>query len=476
MITSSRGTHYNMALEVVMTSLQHYQYLFESINDSVITRTIDGKISFWNRSAEQLYGWRKEEAIGRLSHDLLQTQFPKPLEEIESELIRHGRWDGKVVHTTRDGGRLVVESRWSLDINRQSGVVVEVNTPLADGELDHETRSDMHGAEIGKQERAFLSQETGNIRKALSNVQVRRPVSTAKKLMRTALTKAKRWLDEDGQQKAETATPDPPPIATAAKVLEYESRRPEYVWGVVQGSLLAQTLGIPRISVIELGVAGGNGLLALENVAEKTAEILGIEIDTYGFDTGVGLPKPTDYRDLPNLFSEGFFPMEAEKLRGRLKNATLKLGMVEQTIPKFIDSKPAPIAFVAFDLDLYSSTKQALQLFEADQKLLLPRVYCYFDDILGFSYSEFTGELLAISEFNDSHGMRKISKINGMRYVVPPKCHPHCWVEQFYMAHLFDHELYGKYDGSNPRTRLDLSAIMVSEFVRQAHDWMVLAR
>ena len=93
-----------------------------------MTRTMEGRINFWNHSAEELYGWRKEEAIGRVSHDLLQTQFPKPLEEIESELVRNGRWEGKLVHTTRDGGRVVVESRWTLELKGQSGALVEINT------------------------------------------------------------------------------------------------------------------------------------------------------------------------------------------------------------------------------------------------------------------------------------------------------------------------------------------------------------
>ena len=92
--------------------------LFEHTNDSVMTRTMEGIINFWNHSAEQLYGWRKEEAIGKVSHNLLKTQFPKPLEEIESELVRNGRWEGKLVHTTRDGSRVVVESRWSLELSR----------------------------------------------------------------------------------------------------------------------------------------------------------------------------------------------------------------------------------------------------------------------------------------------------------------------------------------------------------------------
>ena len=115
-------------------TLSQSQHFFELVNDSVMTRSMEGLINFWNRSAEELYGWRKEEAIGRVSHDLLRTQFPKPLEEIESELIRNGRWEGKLVHTTREGGRVVVESRWTVELEGQLGALVEINTRSTDPE------------------------------------------------------------------------------------------------------------------------------------------------------------------------------------------------------------------------------------------------------------------------------------------------------------------------------------------------------
>ena len=124
------------------------EHVFELVNDSVMTRSMEGRINFWNRSAEELYGWRKEEAVGRVSHDLLRTQFPKPLEEIESELVRNGRWEGKLVHTTREGGRVVVESRWTLELEGQLGALVEINTRFADAEAYTNTDS----AEIGRQE------------------------------------------------------------------------------------------------------------------------------------------------------------------------------------------------------------------------------------------------------------------------------------------------------------------------------------
>jgi PAS domain S-box-containing protein len=124
-----------------MNSSQQYEYRFERENESVMTRTMEGIINFWNRSAEALYGWRREEAIGKVSHDLLQTQFPKPLEEIESELLRNGRWEGKLVHTTRNGSRVTVRSRWSLDPAGQPGTVVEINAHSPGVEKDNRRQS-----------------------------------------------------------------------------------------------------------------------------------------------------------------------------------------------------------------------------------------------------------------------------------------------------------------------------------------------
>ena len=87
------------------------------------------------------------------------------------------------------------------------------------------------------------------------------------------------------------------------------ARKPAYVWGVIQGAALARVLNILHISVIEFGVAGGAGLLSLERTAELVEARTKVEIGVHGFDTGVGLPNPTDYRDQPNMWFEGQLPM-----------------------------------------------------------------------------------------------------------------------------------------------------------------------
>ena len=237
--------------------------------------------------------------------------------------------------------------------------------------------------------------------------------------------------------------------------MERGLRRPHYVWGAVQALNLAKVLGIPKVSFIEFGVAGGNGLTALESIAEALGPEFGVDIEIHGFDAVGGMPKAKDYRDLPNLWREGFYPMDPAKLEQKLKVAKLHLGLVEETVPEFLRTRPAPVAFVAFDLCFYSSTVKALRTFEGDTSLLLPRVHCFFRNILGPTLGDFNGERLAISEFNLSHETRKLSKIYGMEYFLRLKTAR--WVDQYYMAYIFDHPLYGQYDGLIQQAALDLS-------------------
>jgi hypothetical protein len=229
-----------------------------------------------------------------------------------------------------------------------------------------------------------------------------------------------------------------------ARVPGHAAARPHYVWGVVNGAYLARALGIKRVSVIDFGVAGGNGLVALELIAEKVAKRIGVDIDVYGFDTGKGSPKATDYRDAPNLVQEADYQMDVEKLQQRLTNARLVLGPVGCTVPAFLQSRPAPVAFAAFDFAQYHPTAEALSLFSGDDATLLPRVQCYFVGTTGLTFSDFTADRLAISEFNASQCLRKISPCYGLESHVPDS---KVWAGRMFLAHFFDHRLYGAHDG-----------------------------
>jgi len=224
-------------------------------------------------------------------------------------------------------------------------------------------------------------------------------------------------------------------------------QRPHYAYGVFYAADLAKRLGISAITAIEFGVAGGRGLLALESIAGTMSEYFGIVINVVGFDGGQGMPDAVDYRDLPYVWGKGFYGMDENKLRSRLSPRTeLVIGDVAETVAAWLTRKPfVPVGFVAFDLDYYSSTGKALTVFEAPRhELRLPRVYCYFDDIMWPHYAchnEYIGELCAIREFNESHETLKLCPIHMLRRM---RVHPDPWNEQMYVLHDFRHPLYCK--------------------------------
>jgi hypothetical protein len=217
--------------------------------------------------------------------------------------------------------------------------------------------------------------------------------------------------------------------------------RPHYAYGVYAAAELATRLGLKAVQLIEFGVAGGNGLLALERIAGVMQAELGIQIRICGFDTGQGMPKPVDYRDLPHVWNTGYYAMDENKLRARLQPTTeLVLGDIKTTLPAWTPG--AAVGFVAFDVDYYSSTKDALALFARDSDAFLPRVYCYFDDILWPEHAlhnEWVGELCAIREFNQQSASRKLAPIHMFRHT---RVHPAAWNEQMYVFHDFQHPLY----------------------------------
>src|SRR5262245_61443819 len=87
--------------------------LLDLTHDTIFVRDMDNVITYWNRGAQELYGWTREEAVGKVTHQLLQTIFPARIEQINEELLRTDRWEGELVHTKRDGTQVTVASRWS---------------------------------------------------------------------------------------------------------------------------------------------------------------------------------------------------------------------------------------------------------------------------------------------------------------------------------------------------------------------------
>jgi PAS domain S-box-containing protein len=109
-------------------ALRERANLLDLTHDTVFVRDMNDVITFWNRGAEELYGWSRDEAIGKVSHDVVRTGFPAPLPEINAELTRTGRWEGELFHTRRDGTLVTVASRWALQRDEQGNPVAVLET------------------------------------------------------------------------------------------------------------------------------------------------------------------------------------------------------------------------------------------------------------------------------------------------------------------------------------------------------------
>ena len=108
--------------------------LLNLTHDTIFVRDMTNVITYWNRGAQELYGWTPEQAIGKRSPELLHTVSPAPIEQIREELLRSGRWDGELERSKADGSQVVVASRWSLrrDEQGQPTAILETNNDITE--------------------------------------------------------------------------------------------------------------------------------------------------------------------------------------------------------------------------------------------------------------------------------------------------------------------------------------------------------
>ena len=121
-------------LQKQATVLTEQAALLDLAQDAIVVRNMEGRILYWNRGAEVMYGWLSKEALGRSTVDLLKPEFSEPMEQIEAKLLLHGQWDGEVIHHTRAGRSLIVASRWTLqrDIAGVPVRILAINNDITD--------------------------------------------------------------------------------------------------------------------------------------------------------------------------------------------------------------------------------------------------------------------------------------------------------------------------------------------------------
>lgn len=252
----------------------------------------------------------------------------------------------------------------------------------------------------------------------------------------------------------EVVRPQPWPTDLAAVELHRAERThrrgllpyPAYLYGLLSAARTARAIGARDFTAVEFGVAGGNGLCALEDYAERIGRKYGLEITVAGLDSGAGLVKPADTRDCGFALSQGEFAMDQTKLRARLRYAELILGPVEDTVGPFMrriaDGELPPLGFVSHDLDVYTGTLASLDAIPAAPERLLPRIAMYFDDLSGYPYTDQTGERAAITAFNDKNSNRRVGRIENLEQTLGGTARWQNWPRHFCTLHVFDHALY----------------------------------
>ncbi len=218
-------------------------------------------------------------------------------------------------------------------------------------------------------------------------------------------------------------------VKNAIRKLAYRYRTP-YVLGVLIAAITAKRMGISGTSVVEFGVARGEGLNELASISQVIQSTFGIKIDVYGFDWGAsGLRETIDFRDHPEMWKPGTYCMESpnEMVENfRKRNVSLVIGDIHNTI-KCLDKAPLPIGFVIVDVDYYNSTVPIMEwLLQTPSTNLLPAVPLYLDDTDSlFALSEYTGQKLAINEFNQRVEFRKIDKKSEKYRLYAVNCFDH---------------------------------------------------
>ena len=121
-------------LEIEVAERTQQASLLNLTHDTIFVRDMSDVITYWNRGAQELYGWTAEEALGKRAHQLLRTVFPMPIDEIRAELLRAGRWEGELEKTKADGTQVVVASRWSLrrDLQKRPVAILETNNDITE--------------------------------------------------------------------------------------------------------------------------------------------------------------------------------------------------------------------------------------------------------------------------------------------------------------------------------------------------------
>ncbi|PHJ66284.1 histidine kinase [Nostoc linckia z7] len=132
-----RSIRYAIERKQTEQKIREQAALLDVATDAIFVRDLDDKILFWNKAAEQLYGWKKEEAINKKTRILWQEKQLSQVQEALSTLMKNGSWEGELYQKTKSGKEIIVESRWTLvhEFSKKTQTILVVNTDITQKKL-----------------------------------------------------------------------------------------------------------------------------------------------------------------------------------------------------------------------------------------------------------------------------------------------------------------------------------------------------
>jgi PAS domain S-box-containing protein len=301
-----------------MAVLHQQTALLELAHDAIIVRDSLGAIEFWNKGAEELYGWKKEQAIGKQIYEFLRTEFPKSLREIEADLIRTGRWEGELIHSTSSGERKIVNSRWALlKQSETSGIILEINNDITQRKQSEEELRQLSGhlMRVQDEERRRLARElhdsTGQklvaLKMNLETVEKQKEVPANAK---STLNESSKLLDEATQEIRTLAQLLHPPLLDEAGLTSairwlvdgFSARSGINVELVLSAELkrLPQNYELALFRVVQEGLINVHRHSGARKVRIEVTESKGV-LNMQISDNGKGLPTPGGDGQKPTL-------------------------------------------------------------------------------------------------------------------------------------------------------------------------------
>ncbi len=158
----------------VEKALRDQAQIMDLVTDAVFIRDASDRITYWNNGAQRIYGWKREEVLGKVTHELLKTVFPQSMELIRAQLLEQEHWEGELIHRCRDGTALNVASRWTLqrDVAGEPMAVVELNYDITERkqieQALHEKNLELQTA--AKSKNRFLANMSHELRTPLNGI------------------------------------------------------------------------------------------------------------------------------------------------------------------------------------------------------------------------------------------------------------------------------------------------------------------